>query len=142
MDDGFRAWPSGHSSFSAAGLIYLSLFLASKLAITIPFLAQKSGEESYDQHSAFPSRNNTNNLAPLSAYPILPRTGQSDHSKSSTGMSHEQQKMASNLDRKTISARNQAASPPIYLLFICFLPTAASMYIAASRYPEDRKSVV
>lgn len=141
LDDGFRAWPSGHSSFSAAGLIYLSLFLASKLAITIPFLAQKSGEEAYGTTSAFPSRNNTG-LAPLSAYPILPRSVQSrsDNSKSSQGMSAEQQKMASNLDRKTIAARNQAASPPLYLLAICFLPTAASMYIAASRYPDFRHS--
>lgn len=142
LDDGWRAWPSGHASFSAAGLIYLSLFLASKLAITIPFLAQKSGEESsHGAVSAFPSRTNTG-LAPLSAYPNLPRTGQShsNHSKSSTGMSAEQQQFATNLDRKTIAARNQAASPPLYLLAICLLPTAASMYIAASRYPDFRHS--
>lgn len=38
LDDGFRSYPSGHSSSSAAGLIYLSLFIASKFAITFPFL--------------------------------------------------------------------------------------------------------
>lgn len=136
MDDGWRAWPSGHSSFAAAGLIYLSLFLASKFAVTIPFLSHKAGEgDAYALHSAFPSRNNTDRLAPLSAYPILPRTGESSHSKSSTGMSNEQ-KIASNVDRRIIPARNQAASPPIYLFAICFLPTAASLYIAASRYPD------
>jgi hypothetical protein len=38
MNDGFRSFPSGHSSFSSAGLNYLSLFLASKLSLTIPHL--------------------------------------------------------------------------------------------------------
>lgn len=38
LQDGFRSYPSGHSSSAAAGLIYLSLFIASKFAITFPFL--------------------------------------------------------------------------------------------------------
>lgn len=38
LNDGFCSYPSGHSSFSAAGLIYLSLFLASKLRVFIPGL--------------------------------------------------------------------------------------------------------
>ncbi|KAI0484776.1 PAP2 superfamily-domain-containing protein [Xylariaceae sp. FL0804] len=33
LDDGFRSYPSGHSSSAAAGLIYLSLFLTSKFAV-------------------------------------------------------------------------------------------------------------
>lgn len=38
LEDGFRSYPSGHSSSAAAGLVYLSLFIASKFAITFPFL--------------------------------------------------------------------------------------------------------
>ena len=38
VNDGFRSFPSGHSSFSWAGLLYLTLFLCSKFAITIPHL--------------------------------------------------------------------------------------------------------
>lgn len=38
LQDGFRSFPSGHSSSAAAGLIYLTLFIASKFAITFPFL--------------------------------------------------------------------------------------------------------
>ncbi|KAF6237752.1 hypothetical protein HO173_003953 [Letharia columbiana] len=38
LDDGFRSFPSGHSSFSFAGLTYFALFLCTKLAVTIPFL--------------------------------------------------------------------------------------------------------
>lgn len=38
LSDGFASWPSGHSSFSWAGLLYLTLFLCAKFAIAIPFL--------------------------------------------------------------------------------------------------------
>ncbi|KAB5511390.1 hypothetical protein GE09DRAFT_1047823 [Coniochaeta sp. 2T2.1] len=62
LDDGFRSYPSGHSSSSAAGLIYLSLFIASKFAITIPFLAYASyTDDTQTSVSAFPSRMGTYN---------------------------------------------------------------------------------
>ncbi|KAL9100343.1 MAG: hypothetical protein Q9163_004265 [Psora crenata] len=38
LDEGFRAFPSGHSTMSFAGLTYLALFICAKFAITIPFL--------------------------------------------------------------------------------------------------------
>ncbi|KAK7936210.1 hypothetical protein LTR80_011383 [Exophiala xenobiotica] len=38
LDDGFAAFPSGHSSFSWAGLLYFTLWFCSKLSITIPHL--------------------------------------------------------------------------------------------------------
>lgn len=59
LDDGFRSCPSGHASSSAAGLLYLSLFIASKFAITIPFLAPAGYSDDQTSHSAFPSRMNT-----------------------------------------------------------------------------------
>merc|ERR1712000_558766 len=52
LDDGFRSYPSGHSSGAAAGLTYLSLFLASKFAVTIPFVLRNIGSTP----TAFPSR--------------------------------------------------------------------------------------
>lgn len=39
LSDGFASFPSGHSSFSWAGMTYLTLFLCAKFAISIPFLA-------------------------------------------------------------------------------------------------------
>ena len=39
LSDGFASFPSGHSSFSWAGMTYLTLFLCAKFAITLPFLA-------------------------------------------------------------------------------------------------------
>lgn len=38
LDDGFAAFPSGHSSFSCAGLLYLSLWLSTRLSVSIPYL--------------------------------------------------------------------------------------------------------
>ena len=49
-NDGFAAWPSGHSSFSWAGLLYLTFFLCAKFAISIPYLAPRT--YSRDQNPA------------------------------------------------------------------------------------------
>ena len=38
LDDGFAAFPSGHSSFSCAGLVYLTLWLCARWSVAIPFL--------------------------------------------------------------------------------------------------------
>ena len=48
LNDGFTSWPSGHSSFSWAGMLYLTLWLCSKFAITIPYLSPAP----YAQHNA------------------------------------------------------------------------------------------
>ena len=42
LNEGFRSFPSGHSSFSFAGMTYLALWLCAKLSITIPFLNYQS----------------------------------------------------------------------------------------------------
>jgi len=39
LADGFASFPSGHTSFSWAGMTYLTLFLCAKFAITIPYLS-------------------------------------------------------------------------------------------------------
>ncbi|KIX04926.1 uncharacterized protein Z518_05797 [Rhinocladiella mackenziei CBS 650.93] len=38
LSNAFASWPSGHSSYSWAGMLYLTLFVCAKLAIHIPFL--------------------------------------------------------------------------------------------------------
>ncbi|RFU35938.1 hypothetical protein B7463_g330, partial [Scytalidium lignicola] len=51
MNDGFRSFPSGHASFSSAGLVYLSLFLAAKLGVWAPYLAASLHPNSADPAS-------------------------------------------------------------------------------------------
>jgi membrane-associated phospholipid phosphatase len=114
LNDGFRSFPSGHSSFSAAGLIYLSLFLSSKLAITIPFLAPSPYNRDRTAFSAFPSR------AERKTLDTLPTTTPSGHNDT------------------IIAARNQAAAPPVYLLVFAIIPFFASIYIASTRYSDFR----
>lgn len=57
VQDGFQAWPSGHSSFSFAGLLYLTLWLAGRVGVAVPSgIAGSSGlwagprERSGSQH--------------------------------------------------------------------------------------------
>jgi len=38
LDDGFAAFPSGHSSFNSAGMVYLTLWLCARWSVAIPFL--------------------------------------------------------------------------------------------------------
>jgi membrane-associated phospholipid phosphatase len=132
LDDGFRSFPSGHASFSAAGLIYLSLFLASKLAITIPFLAPRpySSEPSY--FSAFPSRLSSGS-----------RTGRGLDSSADPYHKGESIEMLSNrplsvAENSIVAARNQSAAPPLYLLVTIAVPLLTSIYIASTRYSDFR----
>ncbi|KAF5012180.1 hypothetical protein F66182_15284, partial [Fusarium sp. NRRL 66182] len=37
-NDGFAAWPSGHSSFSFAGMVYLTLWLCAKFSVAFPYI--------------------------------------------------------------------------------------------------------
>ncbi|PCH02418.1 Phosphatidic acid phosphatase type 2/haloperoxidase [Penicillium occitanis (nom. inval.)] len=37
-NDGFTAWPSGHSSFSFAGMVYLTLWLCAKFSVAFPYI--------------------------------------------------------------------------------------------------------
>ncbi|KAI9644945.1 hypothetical protein NHQ30_006980 [Ciborinia camelliae] len=127
LDEGFRSFPSGHSSFSAAGLVYLSLFLASKLALMVPALAPRPyTTDSSPFHSAFPSRN-----APA-------RYQRNGSQLSDKHFSDPSMTLASGHDDQLIAARNQAAAPPLYLLFIASIPTFLSVYVCSTRFSDFR----
>jgi membrane-associated phospholipid phosphatase len=128
LDDGFRSFPSGHASFSAAGLIYLSLFLASKLAITIPFLAPRPYNEDASYFSAFSSRTGMNNRV----------HHQSESSKGDAYETAGTNQSTAPTGAPTVAARNQSAAPPLYLLVFITIPFFTAIYITSTRYSDYR----
>ncbi|KAK4117383.1 PAP2-domain-containing protein [Canariomyces notabilis] len=135
LDDGFRSYPSGHSSSSAAGLIYLSLFIASKFAITIPFLAP-AGFADASAFTAFPSRTRlpSAKVTGPESYELrnlpAPTPTTLDSALGNKGIARHNQAVA--------AVRRQAAAPPLYLLLLAFIPFGASVFIAGSRWWDFR----
>ncbi|KAL2014998.1 hypothetical protein VTK56DRAFT_6541 [Thermocarpiscus australiensis] len=138
LDDGFRSYPSGHSSSSAAGLIYLSLFIASKFAITIPFVAQTGSSADAAAFTAFPSRTRLPSVRVTGpdAYELstLPQPAPTPLTEDSVlgekGLARHNQRVA--------AVRRQAAAPPLYLLVICVVPFFGSVFISGSRWWDFR----
>lgn len=124
--DGFRSYPSGHAGASAAGLIYLSLYLASKFGVTIPFVVPNLNNVTKGVHAAFPSR----------------AAASSTSYEASRAQSYENDprvaaKLADRAARHNASIqslRRQAAAPPVYLLAITLVPFCLSIFISASRW--------
>ena len=129
MNDGFRSFPSGHASFSSAGLIYLSLFLASKLTISIPFLSPSAYRSDPTRFSAFPSRAGTNQSENANA---IDKNSPSSEADPSSGLA------GPNSNDGMTTVRSQAASPPVYLLVLAVIPWFASIYIASTRFSDFR----
>ncbi|SPQ18985.1 7dfbc7a9-4558-412c-bc42-e8db9461088b [Thermothielavioides terrestris] len=137
LDDGFRSYPSGHSSSSAAGLIYLSLFVASKFAITIPFLAP-AGFADASAFAAFPSRTRLPGIkvAGPDTYELGARHAAAP-SRSTLDATLGNKGIARH-NRTVAAVRRQAAAPPIYLLCIALVPFFTSVFIAGSRWWDFR----
>ncbi|KAK4238233.1 PAP2 superfamily-domain-containing protein [Achaetomium macrosporum] len=138
LDDGFRSYPSGHSSSSAAGLIYLSLFIASKFAITIPFLAP-AGFADASAFAAFPSRTRLAGIKVSGPDTYeLPTRNAGTASTPSTLDATLGNKGIARHNQTVAAVRRQAAAPPIYLLCIAVVPFFASVFIAGSRWWDFR----
>ncbi|KAM6506411.1 hypothetical protein FSOLCH5_013393 [Fusarium solani] len=132
LNDGFRSYPSGHSSFSAAGLIYTSLFLASKFAVTIPFVVPASVSAGSTTHAAFPSRMHSE------VDHCKPTRTQASMNRRSATCPHFNINMAAQQNVKIRSLRRQAAAPPIYLLVITLMPFCVAVFVASSRWFDFR----
>ncbi|KAI9674810.1 MAG: hypothetical protein M1817_001714 [Caeruleum heppii] len=131
LDDGFRSFFSGHASFSWAGLLYLTLFLCSKFAIAIPFLAPKPF--SRDAYSAFAERHPRRGYHEASSSGSFGKGAPNEATRvPDPAHSHEA------YDPDAVPVRNQAAAPPAYLLAIAFIPIGAAIYISGTRYSDFR----
>ncbi|KAJ4151408.1 hypothetical protein LMH87_012109 [Akanthomyces muscarius] len=118
--DGFRSYPSGHAAASAGGLIYLSLFLASKFAVTLPWIMPGSGENPAS-HGAFPSR--------AGHADTHAQNGYEEGNDGSWPLGANK-----STKRKVYSARSRAAAPPVFLLIITLVPFSLALVISASRW--------
>ncbi|KAI1432004.1 acid phosphatase/Vanadium-dependent haloperoxidase [Xylaria sp. CBS 124048] len=144
LDDGFRSYPSGHSSSSAAGLLYLSLFLASKFAITIPFVPQETISRDLSAVTAFPSRLNRNGTAATAlsgntAYEgVRLRSSPPVDDDATSPLDPVAIKQVGVHNSAVAAIRRQAAAPPVYLLLIAILPFFLAVFIASSRWFDFR----
>lgn len=122
VTDGFRSFPSGHSSFSWSGLFYLSLFLCAKLGVQVP----------YRQTDVFFGDGRVSSQA--TDRELLPLRDGRD--------SVDQHAKHRSVGRKSYEladmfpVRHQAAAPPVYLLVIAFIPIAVAFYITSTRYVQ------
>lgn len=123
LNDGFRSFPSGHASFSWSGLLYLSLFLCSKFAITIPYLPQLAlVGDARSSHAISDTE--------------LPPSHSSDEPSNATGRKPLFQPSPKQHHAEKISIYNQAAAPPNYGLLLAVIPVGVAAYITSTRYAE------
>jgi membrane-associated phospholipid phosphatase len=143
LDDGFRSFPSGHSScelssiaeiqqltyqVSWAGLTYLTLWLCAKFAITIPFLSPASAHSAAKLGRAFPEDTS--------------RRAGSSELNTKHSVEGDRSSLRTSNDAGTLKdlepLRNQAASPPAYLFVMILVPICAAIYISSTRFSDFR----
>ncbi|PVH96405.1 PAP2 domain-containing protein [Periconia macrospinosa] len=121
LNDGFKSFPSGHASFSWAGLLYLTLFLASKFSVAIPFLPPRP----FSTNPAHTSAVARSNLKLKTSLPL-------HHGKDASLASP-----TSGEDR-VVPVRLQAAAPPVYTLILVLIPVGSAIYICSTRFTDFR----
>ncbi|KAK5731437.1 hypothetical protein LTR17_011399 [Elasticomyces elasticus] len=123
LDDAFRSFPSGHASFSWSGLLYLALFLCTKLAISIPRIPD-----------VLLSRAPASLQLPPDTE-LLPLHRRS-HDTSSARTKTQTAPGIQTDETQILPLYNQAAAPPNYGIIIVLVPLSAAAYITSTRYAE------
>jgi membrane-associated phospholipid phosphatase len=114
LRNAFASWPSGHASFSWAGMLYLTFFLCAKFAVQIPFLPPTSYSRRYISTFDEDDRSETKSE----------RTGSPSGMATTVGHS--------------LPPRNEAAAPPIWLLILVFIPVGVAFFVSVSRWFDYR----
>ncbi|KAK0616866.1 PAP2 superfamily-domain-containing protein [Immersiella caudata] len=120
LDDGFRAYPSGHASLSAGGLIYLTLFLLSRFGIVTPFLIFG---HSGDHQTPSQTSQTTQPAAPLDRNHDLPAPQPSTDIPPTPSLS---------------GSHSSPSAQPLYLLLIALVPFFTAIFIGGSRWFDYR----
>ena len=107
LKDSFRSFPSGHSSMSWSGLLYLTLWFCAKFGVRIPALPSPFGVST-------PTRYTSEATLPL----------------------HTQDSESAVPLHRPHDIEYTTAAPPTYLLILAFVPVAAAVYICSTRYAD------
>ncbi|KAG8626349.1 hypothetical protein KVT40_005294 [Elsinoe batatas] len=115
LEDGFKAYFSGHSSSAFAGLVYLSLWLCVKFNVTFPYVQPYTAHElataPAEDQATLPTYNNPANVA----------------SPRKSGLT----------DRHPLQLyRKAGAAPPVWGIGIALTPILFAVWIASTRYQE------
>lgn len=125
LNDGFRSFPSGHSSWSWSGLLYLSFFFASKFGIGIPQLPSFGQRQQQERPTTRQAPQETSEgeteLLPLHTH-RAPFSSEQDQDPKPT--------------YRTTILRSTSAAPPLYLLIPFLTPIGTAIYICSTRYVE------
>jgi membrane-associated phospholipid phosphatase len=112
LGNAFSSWPSGHASFSWAGMLYLSLFICAKFGIWIPSQPAAASSATTVLERAQPEED-------------LQHLRTKGPNSSSNFSSHR---------RPSYPPLADPAAPPIYLLIIAFIPLGVALFISVSRW--------
>ena len=148
LNDGFRSFPSGHSSFAWAGLLYLTFFLCSKFAIAVPFLEDRSQasiagitatDGDSDTHALLPMPNNTRQHGHDAEDNHAPHARDSEHNPYPRArINHETGNRATHNERPSDAepaSPNSATRPPSSADFADAHPTATALRKSAPTLP-------
>lgn len=126
MDDGFRSFFSGHSSSAFSGLLYLALWLAAKLDVSLPFV------QPYTAHDLELAASGDHTALPISENQTA---GDMEEGRSSRAVFHRQHTVVEQY-------RQSGAAVPIYGYIFILLPILLAIYIASTRYQEFKHAGV
>ncbi|WPG99634.1 Hypothetical protein R9X50_00245200 [Acrodontium crateriforme] len=131
LHDAFRSFPSGHSSFSWSGLLYLSLFLCSKFQISIPYLPIQTPPSTTALSDSNPEGHEL-----LQMHRNGERNEENGNKRSIESNAPNTALLTIKDSAHPLDVRNGAASPPNYLIIPAFVPVAAAIFICSTRYAE------
>ncbi|KAI7631235.1 hypothetical protein KC319_g16515 [Hortaea werneckii] len=123
--NGFRSFPSGHSSFSFAGMLYLTLWLCSKFRLVYPYLPSNlQSTEAAKDRELLPMHTN--------GHYVDEETAATNSGGPSAGPADSAQE---EYNTRAL-LRSTGASAPLFLFVPSLIPLAIAVYICSTRYVE------
>lgn len=102
---------------SFAGLLYLALYLCSKFAVVIPYLPSESMANSASRSNASAGSRRFHGEDDNPKRPML-LTSKPGEGEGETSTRH----------------RDEAAAPPVYLVFLLYVPVGTALFISGTRF--------